>query len=171
MSLFWFICWFSFQLQYHTVQKKEMREEEKISLWGRRERGQGKHTQTEPSLTSWLRERRKVWYKASATEQRRRREGGREGRGNKCKKDRRRTKGDKKMHMSCISSCSNRTENIVLVNGSWWAQPQGVCNEKPGRLQSPVLLSTNPLSLCLPLPLPAKTEPRYDLGEGFRAFD
>lgn len=45
-----------------------------------RERGEGKHTQTEPCLTSSLTERRKDGYKASATEQKREREGKEGGR-------------------------------------------------------------------------------------------
>lgn len=100
-----------------------------------------------------------VWHPCSLKEgrtdtkpvrpsRRERGEGGREGRGNKCKKAGR-EKRVKKMHKSCISSCPQGTKNIVSVNGSWWAQAQGECDEKPGRLQSLVLLSTNPLSLCV----------------------
>lgn len=100
-----------------------------------------------------------VWHPCSLKEgrtdtklvrpsRRERGDGGREGRGNKCKKAGR-EKRVKKMHKSCISSCPQGTKNIVSVNGSWWAQAQGECDEKPGRLQLPVLLSTNPLSLCV----------------------
>lgn len=98
-------------------------------------------------------------------------EGGREGRGNKCKTTGR-EKRVKKMHKSCISSCPQGTKNIVFVNGSWWAQPQGEGNEKPGRLQSLVLLSSNPLSLCLSVCLcQLDLSLGYDLAKGFRAFD
>lgn len=158
---------------YSTQKKGRRRNTSPSSLWkeraqgkgGRRNegRGEGKHTQTEPCLTSSRTERRKDWYKASATEQKRKREGGR-AEGINAKKAGREER-EKKMHKSCISSCPQGTKNIVFVNGSWWAQPQGECNEKPGRFQSLVLLSTNPLPLCLSLP--ARTEPWYDLGNGW----
>lgn len=35
------------------------------------------------------------------------------------------------MHKGCITWCSQEAKNIVFVNGSCWAQPQGECNEKP----------------------------------------
>lgn len=73
--------------------------------------GEGKHTQTEPCLTSSLTERRTDSYKASATRQKRRRE----GEGIKTGKK----KGLKKMHKSRITSCPQGTKNIVFVNGSW----------------------------------------------------
>lgn len=152
----------------YCTQKKqrEQREKEKISLLRLFVKGESSGERREEE---WGRGGRvntprqsHVWHPRSLKEGRtdtkpvrpRRREageGGREGRGNKCKIDRRREKRVKKMHKSRISSCPQGTKNIVSVNGSWWAQPQGECYEKAGRLQSLVLLSTNPLSLCVSL--------------------
>lgn len=149
-------------LQYRKSNGKgERRRKSPSSLWkeravgrgGMRERGEGKHTQTQLCLISSRTERR-TDSKPVRPSRRERGEGGREGRGNKCKKADC-EKRVKNMHKSCISSCPLRTKNIVFVNGSWWAQAQGECNEKPGRLQSLVLLNTNPLSLCLSLSVSA----------------
>lgn len=82
--------------------------------------------------------------KEGLLQQKRERGGRREGRGNECKKTGT-EKRVKKMHKSCISSRLQGTKNIVFVNGWWWDQAQGECNEKPGRRWLLVLLSTNPL--------------------------
>lgn len=88
----------------------------------------------------------------------------REGR-NKCK-----AVGLKEMRGSRISSCPHRTKTSVFVNGSWWAQPPGECNEKPGRLHwTAILFSSVPLSVSLsPLSPPAWTELGMIYGQGLR---
>lgn len=64
-------------------------------------------------------EKRKDCFKAGASEQKRKGEGGREGRGNKCKN----IGGGKKGRKGCTRAASvivrRGTKNIVFVNGSW----------------------------------------------------
>lgn len=134
----------------------ERREEE----WGREKGGEGKHTQTEPCLTSSLTERRKDWYKASATEQKRKRQGGRQGgraealNAKKKTKDRRRKKGWKR----CTRAASVLVRKEQKTLCSWMGA--GELNHKASAMRNqadfshwccwaPILSLSLPLSLCV----------------------